>query len=157
RSRAQRAAIAQLSSVEALSAIVIRHENGNRLERYAWSCWMLRSSVAASLYTGTTTSTAGEAASKSAARRSLKPVTSDMAAGWGPELGPPWARGKKRGRTGGRTRLSQSAPKVECDGDPMTSRSRKFWWIGGGVVVVILLAVVVAPFVYIHFIAPDPA
>jgi polyisoprenoid-binding protein YceI len=39
----------------------------------------------------------------------------------------------------------------------MTSRSRKFWWIGGGVAVVIILAVVVAPFVYIHFIAPDPA
>jgi len=32
-----------------------------------------------------------------------------------------------------------------------------WWWIGGGVVVVVVLAVIVAPFVYIHFIAPDPA
>jgi polyisoprenoid-binding protein YceI len=40
---------------------------------------------------------------------------------------------------------------------PTPPKSRKWWWIGGGAIVVVLLAVVGGPFVYIHFIAPDPA
>ena len=39
----------------------------------------------------------------------------------------------------------------------MTSKSRKWWWIGGGILVAAFLVAVVAPYVYIHFIEPDPA
>jgi polyisoprenoid-binding protein YceI len=38
-----------------------------------------------------------------------------------------------------------------------TTKSRKWmWWIGGGIVVVIA-ALVLGPYIYIHFIEPDPA
>jgi polyisoprenoid-binding protein YceI len=39
----------------------------------------------------------------------------------------------------------------------MTKNGKRWLWIAIGAVVVVLLGVVVAPFVYIHFIEPDPA
>src|SRR4051794_4229499 len=39
----------------------------------------------------------------------------------------------------------------------MTKSGKRWLWVAIGAVVVVLLGVVVAPFVYIHFIEPDPA